>query len=254
MVKNVNMKCIAIDDEPLALNVMEDFIGKIPFLEFVRSCNSAFEAIEVLNSQKIDLVFLDINMPHLSGIDLLKSLEHQPLIIFTTAYSEFALDGYDMNATDYLLKPVAFSRFLKAVNKAFEIYLLRNKAKSIEKITDISDDLGQMMVKADYKTQKIFFGNIIYIEGLKDYVKIFTKVPNQSKSVKSLRPVITKSTLLHLEEKLPENFLRIHKSFIINLSNIEVVENNKVIVEDKIIPIGNKYRKEFYERLDSFKL
>lgn len=244
------MKCIAVDDEPLALNIMEDFINKIPYLEFVGSCNSAFETIELLNRKKVDLIFLDINMPHLSGLELLKSLNNNAMVIFTTAYSEYALEGFNLDAVDYLLKPVDFNRFVKAVNKAYELFLLRNKP---ETLYHAKSDSNQefIVVKADYKTRKIAVKDIIYIEGLKDYVKIYLE-PKEHSVNQYQRPIITKSTLIKMEEKLPSDlFQRIHKSFILNLSKIEVIENNRIVIGEKRIPIGNNYKKDFFNRFEN---
>ncbi len=238
------MNCIAIDDEPLALDVIDKFSKKIPFLKLTGKCTSAFEAIELINNSKTDLIFLDINMPHLSGIDFLKSLKYPPMIIFTTAYSEFALEGFELSAVDYLLKPIAYDRFLKAVNKAFELYSLKKKKNTNEKnLTESSTDF--ILVKVDYSTVKININDILYIEGLKDYVKIYC----------GSRPILTKSTMKNIEEKLSgRNFLRVHKSYIVSISRIDSIDNQRILIGEKRIPVGEQYKDEFNRALNNYKL
>ena len=238
------MNCLAIDDEPLALDVIENFTRKIPFLNFNGKCTSAFEAIQLINNFQTDLIFLDINMPHLSGIDFLKSIKNPPMIIFTTAYAEFAVEGFELNAVDYLLKPIAYERFLKAVNKAYELYSLKNKRISgDETLTDSPTDF--MLVKVDYSTVRINLSEILYIEGLKDYVKIYC----------GPRPILTKSTMKNIGEKLSgKNFLRVHKSYIVSISRIDSIENQRIIIGEKRIPVGEQYKDEFNKVLNNYKL
>lgn len=237
------MNCIAIDDEPLALNLIEDFVKKIPFLNFIKSCKNAFEAIDILQKEKIDLVFLDINMPEISGIDMMKSVEVKPLVIFTTAYSEYAVQGFELNAVDYLVKPFLFERFFKAVNKAYELYNLKNNPIKHSKEEKPVDDF--IFVKADYSSVKIYLKDILYIEGLKDYVKIFEKD----------KKTLTLITMKKIEEKLPSShFIRVHRSFIVAIDKIESIQRNRIIINGKWIPIGNSYKKDFYERIEDINL
>ena len=238
------MNCLAIDDEPLALDVIEDFSRKIPFLKFNGKCTSAFEAIQLINNLQTDLIFLDINMPHLSGIDFLKSIKNPPMVIFTTAYAEFAVEGFEFSAVDYLLKPIAYERFLKAVNKAYELYSLKNKKiTGVDILTESFTDF--ILVKVDYSTVKININDILYIEGLKDYVKIYC----------GSRPILTKSTMKNIGEKLSgKNFLRVHKSYIVSISRIDSIENQRIIIGDKRIPVGEQYKDEFNRALNDYKL
>lgn len=234
------MNCIAVDDEPLALNLIEDFAKKVPFLNYVKSCKNAFEAIDTIQKEKIDLIFLDINMPDITGIDLIKNIEQKPLVIFTTAYSEYAIEGFELSAVDYLIKPFLFERFFKAVNKAYEYYSLKNKRNiAVSEEKTYTDDY--IFVKADYSSVKIYLKDILYLEGLKDYVKIHTKE----------KKILTLITMKKIEEKLPStNFIRVHRSFIVALDKIESIQRNRIIIQEKWIPIGNSYKTEFYNRIE----
>ena len=225
------LKVIIVDDEPLAIDVMESHISKMPDLEIVAKCNNALEANEALSKFHVDLMFLDIQMPQLTGIELLKSLTNPPMVIFTTAYSDYALEGFNLNVVDYLLKPISFDRFFKAVNKATDKF----KANSSE--LSFSDEEPFFFVKADKKLIKVNFDDILYIEGLKDYVII-----RQESS-----RVITLQTMKSLEEKLPDTvFRRIHRSYIININKIKAIVGNMVEItekgQSKHIPIGKNYR------------
>ncbi len=238
------MNCLAIDDEPLALDVIEDFSGRIPFLKLAGRCTSAMEAIEIINKERIDLIFLDINMPHITGTEFIKSLESPPLIIFTTAYSEFAVEGFELNAIDYLVKPIAFNRFLKAVNKAYELFSLK-QVKTVSQKATTGPEEEYLLVKADYSTVKIMLNDILYIEGLKDYVKIY----------RGGKPVLTKSTMKNIEDKLSgKKFVRVHKSYIVALTKIESIENQRIIIGEKRIPVGDQYRENFNRILDEYRL
>lgn len=231
------MNCIAIDDEPLALNIISDFCSKLDFLDLKATCSNAIDALKIMDNEQIDLLFLDIQMPNISGLDFIKTLSNPPIIIFTTAFSEHALEAYDLNAIDYLVKPIPFDRFLKSVNKAYSLYRLQNTKQ--EPLSNF------MMVKADYATLKVSFIDILYIEGLKDYVKIFLKD----------QMIVTKTTMKNIQEKLPTtSFIRIHKSFIVNLSKIEKIENNRIVFGKEWLPIGNSYRTAFFNVIDRFKL
>lgn len=227
------MKCLIVDDEPLAQQVIEEFAGRVSFLEVCGKCSSASEAIEMLHAKAIDLIFLDIHMPRLSGLDFISSLHNPPLFILVTAYSEYALQGFNVNATDYLMKPVPFDRFLKAVTRAYELHNLRLHASQ----NSNGNPIRYMMVKSGYQTIKIQFDNILYIEGLKDYVKIITD---------GRKPVLSLLTMKGLAESLPAGqFLRIHKSFIVAVDRITTISRNRVMIGDKWIPVGENYREAF---------
>jgi DNA-binding LytR/AlgR family response regulator len=239
------MNCIIIDDEPLALDLVEDFVSRIPFLELLGRYISAYDALPVLQEKKIDLIFLDIHMPHLSGIDFVKSLDYKPLIIFTTAYPNFALEGFELGVVDYLVKPIEYSRFLKAVNKAYNQRFPKVNENPSGTPEKPATDAEYMLIKVEYSTVKIRFESILYIEGLKDYIKIYT----------GQRPILTKSTMKNVEEKLPsDRFLRVHKSFIVSLSKIDSIENNRILIADKRIPVGNLYKDVFQEVINRFRL
>lgn len=240
------MKCIAIDDEPLALNVIQEFSDKIDFLDLVATSTNPLKAIQIINEQEIDLIFLDIQMPNITGLEFIRAIKNPPMVIFTTAYSNFALDGFELNATDYLVKPIAFERFFRAVNKAYEILSLK-KGKRDRIISEprLKESLEYIMVKVEYRTVRIELQHILYIEGLKDYVKIYA----------GKKPLLTKSTMKNIEEKLPaDQYVRVHKSFIVALSKIDSIENNRIIIGEKYIPIGNLFRANFYSILDSKRL
>ena len=241
------MNCIAIDDEPLALNVIRDFCGKVGFIHLVAACSSAIDAVKVITEKEIDLIFLDIQMPHITGLEFVKTIDNPPLIIFTTAYTEHAIEGFELNAVDYLVKPFSFERFLKAVNKAYElINLKKNKNKAfISNNSSIDQQKNYLMIKVEYKTVRLNLDDILYIEGLKDYIKIYAGV----------KPILTKSTMKNIMEKLPaDRFIRVHKSYIVAHSKINTVENNRILFGEKRIPVGNQYKAAFYKFLESNKL
>ncbi len=236
----MKIRCLAIDDEMLALELLGDNIAKVPFLELVKPCRSAMEAMEVLQSQAIDLLFLDIQMPGISGIQLLRSLPQKPLVIMTTAFSSYAAEGFDLDVIDYLLKPYSFDRFLKAVNKAHEYLGLRERAAGTPGPKDIVAAPGYLFVKADYRLYKIDLEDILYIEGLKDYVKIYT----------GEKPVVSQISMKALEEKLPpDKFLRVHRSYIVAFRRIGSIQKNQVTVGGKDIPVGEGYRDELFKRI-----
>ncbi len=240
------MNCIAIDDEPLALNIIKEFCDKLKFLQLKGIFTNAFDAIKAINREAIDVIFLDIHMPNISGLEFIKSLPNPPMIIFTTAYSEHALEGFELNAIDYLVKPISFDRFLKAVNKAYELHSLMTKNNK-ENLPEENkhNDPGYMMIKVEYSTVKLNYDKILYIEGLKDYVKIYA----------GDKPLITKSTLKNIENKLPsDRFVRVHKSYIISLGHITKIENNRIIFGEKRIPVGDQYKELFYKLIDKHRL
>ncbi len=227
------INCIAIDDEPLALSQISGYIKRVPFLNLVAECHDAYSAIEVLSKQSADLLFVDINMPDLNGMDFVKSLSGKPMIIFTTAYSEYAVEGFKVNALDYLLKPFGFEEFLKSANKALIQYELTN---SKERSGEILDEY--LFVKADYKYLRIKISEIVYIESRNEYIRIYTL---------SGTPVLTLLSLKSVEEKLPSTlFMRIHRSYIVNLTMIaEYSKIGVTINSSTFLPIGEQYRERF---------
>lgn len=227
------MRCIAIDDEPLALDLLEDNISMVPYLQLVAKCNNAFEAMEVLRTQQVDLIFLDIQMPGLTGLQFLQSMASKPLVILITAYEKYALEGFNLDVTDYLVKPVSLERFVKACNKANELHQLRSAGKAAR------DQADFFFVNVDYSLFKVVFSDIIWIEGLKDYVKIHLK--------SSTKPVITRMSIKSLEEQLPPaRFIRIHKSYIISVAAITAIRKNSVFLQDTELPVGDTYRDALY--------
>lgn len=246
------IKVIIVDDEPLAQDVLETYVEKFPELSLVKKCNNALEANEILKEEHIDLMFLDIQMPQLTGIDFLKTLAKPPLVIFTTAYPNYALEGFELNVLDYLVKPISLERFIKAVNKAVEqIKLQRNESTSSGGGSSEAggDHPDYIFVKADKKLVKVNYNDIIYIEGLKDYVII--RMENQR--------VITLQTMKSLEDKLPPiRFKRIHRSYIINIDKINAIVGNMVEVmekgQPKHLPIGKNYRDELNDMIEKNKL
>jgi len=223
----MKLTCLAIDDESLARKMLEDNIRQVPFLELAGTCKNAFEAIEALQTQPIDLLFLDIQMPGMLGTKLLETLPKKPMVIFVTAYSNYAVESYDLDVVDYLMKPVPIERFVKAAYKALEIKQ-KNLAASALTAHEAPDFF---FVNVEYSLVKISVPEITHIEGMKDYVKIYLSGTH--------RPVLTKSTLKGIEEKLPQqNFMRVHKSFIVNLSRIESIRNREIKIGNWEIPVG----------------
>lgn len=237
----MKINCLIIDDEPLAQRVVEKYAQDIPYLEIVKKCNHAMEAIEVLHSQKIDLIFLDINMPKITGINFLKTLKNPPLIIITTAYAEFAIEGYELDVVDYLMKPFAFDRFLKAVQKVQDILDGKPLPGSMGKEPESVEEKF-VFIKSSKKTFKVDLSDILYIEALGDYVKIYTRN----------KMIISYQSLKNIETQLPQKFFpRVHKSFIISLDKIELIEGNMVKIGERTIPIGSNYKAEFEKRIKS---
>jgi DNA-binding LytR/AlgR family response regulator len=234
------LKCIAIDDESLALDLVEDNIAKVPFLRLDARCRNAFEAIEYLQNNQVDLIFLDIQMPGLTGVQFLEGLTQKPMVIFVTAYQQYALEGFNLDVIDYVLKPISFERFLKASHKALDFFksklaLQGNLAKPEAKVDYI-------FIHADYSLMKIMLEDILYIEGLKDYIKIHVR--NQK------YPIVCRMTMKLISEKLPsDEFLRIHKSFIVSLKKIESIRNKKVKIGENHIPLSDSYSEQFYQTI-----
>lgn len=232
------IKCLALDDEPLALEKMSNYIMKTPFLELVGVCRSGYEAVEYLSKSKVDLIFADINMPDINGLDFVKSLHEKPKIIFTTAFSEYAFEGFKVDAIDYLLKPIGYNEFLKAANKA------RNYFDTIfPRMGKEENNKEYLFVKSDYKILRISLDDVIYIEGMREYVRIHLL------SGKSVMPLIS----LHvLEEQLPsDKFMRVHRSFIVNLQKIKTIDHSRIVFDGKVyIPVSEQYKELFQSFLN----
>lgn len=240
------IRCLVVDDEHLALHILEDYIAKVPFLEHVKSFTNPIEALTLVQQGGIDLVFLDVQMPELTGMQFLKIANGKAKVILTTAYPQYALEGYELDVVDYLLKPIAFDRFFKAVQKAQSII---NPAQKVEVApaapvqqapqSDFSNDF--IFVKTEHKIQKVYLKDILFIEGLKDYISIFT--PDER--------IITLQNMKKMEDALPErHFIRVHKSYIISLNKIDSIERSRIWIGDKIIPVGDTYREDFFKIVD----
>ena len=234
------IRCLVVDDEPLALDILEDYIKKVPFLTLVKTTTSAIEGLSLVQSGAVDLVFLDVQMPELTGIQFLKIINGKCDVILTTAYSQYALDGYELDVVDYLLKPIAFDRFYKAAQK-----VLQNKGNNHSPVPESSavqqNNHDFIFVKTEHKIQKIYLDDILYIEGLKDYISIFTGTER----------IITLQNMKKMEESLPpKSFIRVHKSYIISLDKIESIERSRIQIGDKTIPIGDTYRDYFFKQIE----
>ena len=223
------MNCIAVDDERLVLDLLADNIQKVPFLHLVQRCKNAMEAADTLHKEQVDLIFLDIQMPGLNGLQFIQSLQQPPMVIFVTAYKEHALEGFNLNAVDYLLKPVSFERFLKACNKAYELFNLQQKPAAK------ADQPDYFFVYVEYNQVKVNIPDILYIEGMKDYVKIFL--------TSSSRPIITKMSMKALEEKLSRyRFARTHKSYIVSADKITAVKRDLICIDKIELPLSESYK------------
>ena len=233
------IKCLAIDDEPLALEQLANYIKKIPFLELVARCQSALDAREIMECEVIDAIFCDINMPDLNGMDFVKSLAVPPMVVFTTAYSEYAVEGFKVDAVDYLLKPFGLADFQRAANKVKARYDLMNTA-----VVSTVDEDNAIFLKTEYKVVRLSISDIRYVEGMSEYLKIH--VEGQPK------PLIVLLSMKKLEERLPNSFMRIHRSYIINLKKIQEVNKNRVIMDrDTWLPIGDNYKEQFQDYINT---
>lgn len=229
----MTLKCIIIDDEPLAIDLLKSYVLKTSYLELVGTFNSALSAISTINERQIDLLFLDINMPQINGLEFSKTIHASTRIIFTTAYDQYAVEGFRVNALDYLLKPINYTDFLQATNKALEWFKLAN----------ISHSTTSIFIKSGYRMEKIDFDNILYIENQKDYVKFYLE--NQKEPISSLM------SMQSLEEKLPSNlFMRVHRSFIVNLKKIKTIERNCIVFGKEYIPVSESYKSKFMDFLN----
>ncbi len=233
------IRTIAIDDEPLALQLVNSYISKTPFLEAVASFDNPLDAMEFLSGNPVDLIFLDIQMPDLTGIEFSRILENKPKIVFTTAYAKYALEGFKVDAVDYLLKPFSYEEFLTAARKAEKLIKLEQNAQN--EVVEANNEF--LFLKSDYKIRRINFNDIRFIEGLKDYVKVYLQ--NEEK------PVMSLSSLKALEGKLPETkFMRVHRSFIVNLDKIETIERGRIVFGKTYIQVSDQYKDKFQEFLD----
>ncbi len=230
-----NLQCIIADDEPIARQILENYIASIPNLELIASCKNAFEVMEVLKEKQVDILFLDINMPMLSGLSLLKTLQQKPNVIITTAYPEYAIEGFELAVTDYLLKPFSLERFLQAV---LRVEQKTDAPKEIPTL-DREEEVSSIFVKSDKKIIRINFGEINHIEAYGNYIKIFTE-----------EMILTPQTLTDFLEKLPHNFLRIHKSYVINFDRLKLIDGNQLILQNETkLSIGKSYRKAILEKI-----
>ncbi len=229
----MTIRCLLVDDEPLALDLLEGYVGKTPSLILAGRCSSAFQALELLETTEVDLMFLDIQMPGLSGMEFMRSLQNAPKVIFTTAFEQYALEGFKVDALDYLLKPISYPEFLNSANKARRWFELSDKPATKEVRNSI-------FVKADYKLVQIEFNYILYIEGLKDYVKFYLDGTD--------KPVLSLMSMKSLEENLPgDRFMRVHRSFIVNLDKIKTIERNRIIFGKEYIPVSDNYKDKFQQ-------
>jgi len=233
------ISCIAIDDEPLALEQIADYIRKTPFLKLFGLFESALQALDLLATTPIDLMFVDINMPDLSGMDFVKSLENPPKIVFVTAYTEHALESYRVDAIDYLLKPVSYIDFLKSANK-IKTWFITNQQNS----TEVNSNKDFLFIKSDYKILRINFDDIKYIEGMNEYVRIH---------LTHSKPVMTLLSMKSIENQLPaDRFMRVHRSYIVSLSKISVIERNRIVFDGKVyIPVSEQYKEIFQAYIDN---
>ncbi|MFI5139618.1 MAG: LytR/AlgR family response regulator transcription factor [Sphingobacteriales bacterium] len=241
------IRCLIVDDEPLALHILEDYISKIPFLQLVKATTNPIEALTIVQEKGADLVFLDVQMPELSGIQFLRISNGKAKVILTTAYPQYALEGYELDVIDYLLKPIAFERFFKAVQKAQTILQPTVTVGAATLQTEQAQQPRQdflsdfIFVKTEHKIQKVYLNDILFIEGLKDYISIFTPAER----------IITLQNMKKMEDALPvKHFIRVHKSYIVSINKIDSIERSRIFIGDKIIPVGDTYREEFFKIVD----
>ena len=235
------MRCVIIDDEPLAVDLIKEFVSKVETLELVYTFNNAIDAIAIINQNPVDLIFLDIEMPHFSGIDFLNAIDKKPLVIFTTAYENYAVEGFNLGAVDYLVKPIPFNRFLKAVTRAQQLFSPVVTTPNPASLAAVETANDFMFVRAEYENVKLNYCDILYIEGLKDYVKIYTT---------DNKYILTLISLIKLDAQLAsKGFSRIHRSYIINIKHVTSIQKNKVIIAEKRIPISESYKSLFFEKI-----
>lgn len=236
MMSNLKITCVIVDDEPMALNLVESYVEKTPFLVLKKKCSSAIEAMEFLKIEPVDLLFLDIQMPDLTGIEFSKMLPKNTRVIFTTAFDQYALEGFKVEALDYLLKPFDYAEFLAAANKASTWFtLVKGKRPAL-----LSEEKEFLFVKSDHKQLRIKLADVLYFEGLKDYIKIWLK--------DNPKPILSLVSLKSVQEELPETqFLRVHRSFIVSLNNIELIERSQIIINKQRITVSDQYKQKFLD-------
>ena len=240
------IRCMAIDDEPLALQQIAAYIGKVPYLELVAQCQSALEAHQFLQHDTVDVIFCDINMPDLNGMDFIKALVAPPLVVFTTAYAEYAVEGFKVNAVDYLLKPFGLQDFMRAANRVRDRLELSAEPSSLNaKPSSLNQDNDDtIFLKTEYRIVKVSISDIRYVEAMSEYLKVYLE--------SEPKPIITLLSMKKMEERLPDYFMRIHRSYIINLTKIQEVNKNRVIMDsDTYLPIGDMYKETFQKYLDT---
>ncbi len=236
----IQLSCMIVDDEPMALNLVESYVEKTPFLKLKKKCSSAIDALQYIKTETVDVLFLDIQMPDLTGLEFSKMLPKHTRVIFTTAFDEYALEGFKVEALDYLLKPFDYAEFLSAANKALEWFTLVKGNSQ----TSVSDKKEFLFVKSEYKQVRIKLSDVLYFEGLKDYIKIWLK--------DNPKAILTLMSLKSLEEELPQSeFMRVHRSFIVSLKNIEVIERSQIIINKQRITVSEQYRPKFLEYINS---
>ncbi len=236
----MKLKCIAIDDEPLALEIITDYISRVPFLELIQTFDNAIESIDYLKSNNVDLMFLDIQMESLTGTQLVKALSHKPEVIFTTAYDTYAVEGFELDAADYLLKPISFERFVKAVDKVYNRLRSDIAKQHYSGVTIANPVENFFFVKTENRLQKVFFNDILYVEGQGDYLRIICRNCK----------IMTLQNFKTLEKILPvDNFIRVHKSYMVAVNKIESVIKNRIKIGTESIPVSDSYKKSFYEIL-----
>ena len=231
----MKLNCLIVDDEPIARKGLEEYVKEIDFLQLIASCENPLKATSFLNEQKVDLMYLDIHMPKISGIEFLKTLKNPPLTIFTTAFSDYALEGYSLDVIDYLVKPISFDRFLKASQKALDFFQLKSLADHAS-----SADVDYFFVRCDRKYEKVFFRDVSYVEGMQNYAVIHV----------GDKKLITYITLASLESQLPgDHFLKVHKSYLISVSHVKAIEGDEIIMEHARIPISRTLREQVVQRI-----
>lgn len=236
------IRCAVVDDEPLALGLMASYVKKTPFLKLVGAYSSAVQAMQEMHDHIVDLIFLDIQMPELNGLDYSRMIPQQTRVVFTTAFNQYALDGYKVNALDYLLKPVSYPDFLQAANKAQEWFNLIERSQQPEK-TEKEEDIQSIFIKSEYRLIQIELKNILYIEGLKDYVKIYEE--------NAPKPIMSLMSMKAMEEMLPsDRFMRVHRSYIVQKEKIRIIEHNRIVFGNTYIPIGDSYKQVFQDFLN----
>ncbi|MFV0470378.1 MAG: LytR/AlgR family response regulator transcription factor [Dysgonomonas sp.] len=233
----MKLKCVIIDDEPLAINLLKTYVEQTPFLELIATFENPLIAMDTISKEDINIVFLDINMPQINGIDFSKNLPAATRVIFTTAYDQYAVDGFRQNALDYLLKPISYPEFLQASNKALEWFNLTENNQAISS--------SSIFIKSGYRMEKIEFNNILYIENQKDYVKFHLESSNE--------PINSLMSMQSLEDKLPsKKFMRVHRSFIVNLDKIKTIERNCIVFGKEYIPVSDSYKERFMEFINKY--